>query len=195
MGSTLLGVQHDFIRPNTPTDQAQVERTHRTLDGFVGLPDPSLDVVQLQVRLDSERELHNHYFASRASDCRGRPPLSAHPELQRPRRPYRVEWERTLFDEQRVYAYLATIPLSRKVSKTGQIQLSGQSRSVGRGYAEQTVTVLCDAPTHEWVVTLADGTVVKRLPIHGMDVTTLTGIPDIPDKQLPPLQLTLPLAA
>ena len=34
-----LGVEHRFIRPNTPTDQVEVERTHRTLDGFVGLPD------------------------------------------------------------------------------------------------------------------------------------------------------------
>jgi hypothetical protein len=88
-----------------------------------------------------------------------------------------VEWERALFDEQRVYAYLATIPPSRKVSKTGQIQLSGQSRSVGRAYAEQTATLQCDALAHEWVVTLADSTVVKRLAIHGMDITTLTGIP------------------
>jgi len=31
-----LGVEHRFSRPNTPTDQAQIERTHRTLDGFVG---------------------------------------------------------------------------------------------------------------------------------------------------------------
>jgi hypothetical protein len=116
----------------------------------------------------------------------------AHPELLRPRRPYRLEW--ALFDEQRVSAYLATIPLSRKVSKTGQIHLSGQSRSVGRAYAEQTVTVQCDAPRREWVVTLADDIVVKRLPIQGMDVTALTGIPGIPDEQLPPIQLTLPLA-
>jgi len=190
-----LGVQHDFIRPNTPTDQAHIERTHRTLDGFVGLPDPRLDLAQLQQRLDSERELHNHFFASRASDCSGRAPLVAHPELLQPRRPYRVEWERALFDEQRVYAYLATIPLTRKVSKTGQIHLSGQSRSVGRGYAEQTVTVQCDPQTREWVVSLAEQVEVKRLAIRGMDVTSLTGIPDMPDEQLPPIQLTLPLAA
>jgi transposase-like protein len=190
-----LGVQHDFIRPNTPTDQAEVERTHRTLDGFVGLPDPQLDVAQLQQRLDSERELHNCFFASRASDCRGRPPLLAHPELLRPRRPYRLEWERALFDEQRVYAYLATIPLTRKVSKTGQIQLGGQSRSVGRAYAAQTVMVQCDPRTREWVVSVANQIEVKRLAIRGLDVTSLTGIPDTPIANLPPIQLTLPLAA
>jgi hypothetical protein len=45
------------------------------------------------------------------------------------------------------------------------------------------------------MVTLADKTVVKRLLIHGLDATALTGIADTPDEQLPPIQLTLPLAA
>jgi len=190
-----LGVQHRFIRPNTPTDQAEVERTHRTLDGFVGLPDRRLDVVQLQQRLDSERELHNRFFGSRASNCAGRPPLLAHPELLRPRRLYRLEWERALFDEQRVYAYLATIPLTRKVSSSGQIHLYGAVHSVGRATGGQVVTVQCDPHTREWIVTQVDGTAVKRLPVQGLDVTALTGIVDIPTVELPPIQLTLPLTA
>jgi len=190
-----LGVEHRFIRPNTPTDQAQIERTHRTLDGFVGLPDRRLDLEQLQQRLDIEREQHNRFFPSRASDCAGRPPVMAHPELLRPRRPYRLECERQLFDEQRVYDYLATIDLERKVSSTGQIQLRGRSRAVGRAYAGQSVIVQCDSQTHDWVVNLADGSYVKRLPIDGLDVTTLTGITDMPRADLPPIQLTLPLAA
>lgn len=190
-----LGVVHHFSRPGNPTDQAEVERTHRTVDGFVGLPNPQLDLSTLQQRLDAERELHNHYFPSRASDCAGRPPLLAHPELLRPRRPYRVEWERALFDEQRVYDYLASIPLERKVSRTGQIQLCGRSRSVGRAIAGQVVRVECDALRREWVVRLISGVEVKRLPIVGLDAPSLTGIADVKAHDLPPLQLTLPLAA
>jgi hypothetical protein len=57
------------------------------------------------------------------------------------------------------------------------------------------VIVQCDSKTHEWVVHLADSTYVKRLPIDGLDVTTLTGITDMPLADLPPVQLTLPLAA
>jgi hypothetical protein len=98
-----LGVVHRFSRPATPTDQAQIERTHRTLDNFVGLPDQRPDLATLQMRLDLEREQHNAWFPSRASDCAGRPPLRAHPELLMPRRPYQPFWERELFDEQRVY--------------------------------------------------------------------------------------------
>jgi transposase-like protein len=190
-----LGVEHRFIRPNTPTDQAQIERTHRTLDGFGGLPDRRLDLEQLQQRLDIEREQHNRFFPSRASDCAGRPPLLAHPELLRSRRPYRLECERQLFDEQRVYDYLASIPLERKVSSTGQIQLRGRSCAVGRALAGQMVLVQCDAKTHEWVVHQADGVELKRLPIYGLDVTALTGIADMPLPEPAPIQLTLPLAA
>jgi len=190
-----LGVAHRFIRPHTPTDQAQVERSHRTLDGFVGLPDPRLDVEQLQQRLDAERELHNGCFCSRASDCGGRPPLIAHPELLRPRRPYRLECERALFDEQRVYAYLATISLTRQVSSTGQIHLYGALHSVGRGCAGQSVTVRCDPQARAWIVMQADGSEVKRLRMQGMDVTALTGIADAPPLERVPIQLTLPLTA
>ena len=121
--------------------------------------------------------------------------MLAHPELEVPRRPYRLEWERQLFNEQRVYDYLASIRLERKVSSTGQIQLRGRSCGVGRAVAGQSVIVQCDAETHEWVVHQSNGVEVKRLPICGLDVTTLTGITDMPMSDVPPLQLTLPLVA
>jgi hypothetical protein len=144
------------------------------------LPDPRQDVIQLQQRRDTERELHNRNFACRASDCAGRPPLLAHPELLRPRREYHLEWERALFDEQRVYAYLATVSLTRKVTSTGQIHFYGVLRSVGRGLAGQSVNVQCEARTRVRVVSQADGTELKRSPMEGMDVTSLTGIADTP---------------
>lgn len=190
-----LGVAHHFIRPHTPTDQPQIERTHRTLDGFVGLPDDTLDLCALQQRLDREREQHNHWLPSRASDCAGRPPLIAHPALLQPRRRYRVEWERVLFNDQRVYEYLASIPLRRLVSSVGQIQIGEQVHSVGRAFAGQSVAVVCDVASRSWRVSLADGMVIKRLPIQGLDVTSLTGIPETPEVDLPLIQLTLPLAA
>jgi transposase InsO family protein len=187
-----LGVIHRFIRPGQPTDQAQIERTHRTLDNFADIPDGLSDLACLQQRLDAEREQYNTLFPAVASDCAGHPPLLAHPELLLSRRPYRVEWERMLFDEQRVYQYLATVVLSRKVSKVGQIQLGGCSRGVGRAYAGQTLVVRCDAHTHEWVVRTAEGNEVARLAVQGVDVSSLTGLPDEPSLESHPIQLTLP---
>jgi hypothetical protein len=100
-----------------------------------------------------------------------------------------------LFDEERVYAYLATTTLSRKVSSKGQIQLGGRSRSVGSRFANQTVTVRCEAASREWVVINADGVELKRLSIEGLDTCSLTGLPAEETLELPPIQLTLPLAA
>jgi transposase InsO family protein len=187
-----LGVVHRFSRPRQPTDQAQIERTHRTLSNFAHLLDRLPDLATLQQRLDLEREQYNHWFPSRASDCARRPPLVAHPELKQGRRPYRVEWERQLFNEQQVYDYLATIGLSRKVTQVGQIQLGGRSVGVGRAYAGQTVTVGCDPVARQWVVRMEDGTEVARLPIQGVDMTTLSGISDEPLMEPSPIQLTLP---
>jgi transposase-like protein len=187
-----LGVVHRFIRPATPTDQAQIERTHRTLDNFVGLPDERPDLATLQMRLDLEREQHNAWFPSRASDCASRPPLRAHPELLVPRRPYQPDWERELFEEQRVYDYLATIELERKVSRSGQIQLGGRSRSVGRAYVGQIVHLRCDEIAHQWVVTSSDGVKLARLAVEGISVSELTGLVDEPLTLAAPIQLTLP---
>jgi hypothetical protein len=187
-----LGVAHQFSRPATPTDQAQIERTHRTLDNLTGMLDGLADLSSLQARLDAERELYNRLFPSRASDCNGRPPLRAHPELRQPRRRYRLEWERQLFNEQLVYQQLARVQVERRVTQVGQIQLSGRSVGVGRAYAGQTLNVCCDASKRQWLISSEDGQVVAEQPIHGCDVTSLTGIPDDSLLELPPIQLTLP---
>jgi len=80
------------------------KRNHRTLDNFA-LDDEALgDTEHLQQAFDRERCVHNHQFPSQASDCAGRPPVVAHPELLTPRRYYQPELELALFDLQRVYS-------------------------------------------------------------------------------------------
>jgi transposase InsO family protein len=189
-----LGVLHRRIRPGRPTDQAQIERSHRTLANFVGTPEGLPDLPSLQQRLDLEREQHNAWFPSRASDCAGRPPLVAHPEVRHARRPFRVEWERRLFDEQRVYSHLASVTLQRKVSTNGRISLGRRLFQVGRRWAGQMVDVRCDPLTREWVAQVAENELVRH-PIVGVDAATLTGIADIPSSEEQPIQLTLPCFA
>ena len=70
-----LGIKHNFIRSHQPTDQPQVERNHRTLDGFTDDEHSRQDLSCFQQSLDQERYLYNHQFPSRASDCDGLPPL------------------------------------------------------------------------------------------------------------------------
>jgi hypothetical protein len=139
-----------------------------------------------------EREQYNHWFPARASDCGGRAPLLAHPELLFPRRPYRPAWEQQLFEEQRVYDNLAPIGLESKVSQVGQIQVGGRSLGIGRAYAGQTVSIGCDGAARQWVVDDQEGKLVTQLPVRGVDSSSLTGLSDEPAVTEQPIQLTLP---
>lgn len=187
-----LGIQHRLIRPGHPTDQAHIERSHRTLNDFALDDEALLDMAHLQPALDRERAIHNQAFPCHASDCAGRPPLSAHPELLHPRRPYRPEQEWALFDLQRVYDYLATVHLQRKVASNGLVKLGQQTYAVGRRYAAQTLQVHFDPQQAQWVFLTAAGEEIARRAPKNLTVQHLTGLEPAEHQPLPPLQLTLP---
>jgi hypothetical protein len=194
-----LGIKHNFIRSHQPTDQPQVERNHRTLDGFTEDKHSRQDLSCFQQSLDQERYLYNHQFPSRASDCDGLPPLQAHPALLLPRRPYQPEWEVLMFDLQRVYDFLATFSFDRKVNRNGQVTLKGHHYTVGLAHKGKTIQVRLDAYTQEWMFLEQDGQgqeqVLSRRKLFGIDFETLTGLEKLEDlSTLPPVQLTLPLA-
>lgn len=199
-----LGIKHNFIRPGTPTDQPQLERGHRTLDDLAFNKQSLSSLEALQQALDHERQVYLQEFPSRASDCNGQPPLTAHPSLLSPRRKYSREAELSLFSLQRVYEFLATFTFKRKVSAYGCISL-GRQQSFGRQLFRQlknkTVTVKCDPSKGEWVVyqnpTDPDKPKVElaRRPIKFLSIEGLTGL-DPDEKQIhEPLQLTLPFLA
>lgn len=194
-----LGIQHNFIRSHRPTDQPQVERNHRTLDGLTEDESSRQDLVSFQRSLDQERHVYNSEFPSRASDCGGDPPLQAHPGLLHPRRPYRAELEALLFDMQRVYHYLAGFTFERKVNRNGQVTLKGHHYTVGLVHKEKQILVRLDEQTQEWMFLERDAQGLEhelnRRPLFGLDLFSLTGL-DTPIglAHLLPIQLTLPLA-
>jgi hypothetical protein len=195
-----LGIKHNFIRSHQPTDQPQVERNHRTLDGFTDDEHSRQDLTSFQQALDREPHTYNHQFPSRASDCDGRSPLKAHPALLSPRRPYPPDWEVRLFDLQRVYDFLATFTFERKVNRNGQVTLKGHPYTVGLAHQEKSIRVRLDANTQEWLFLQRDeqgqAQVLSHRPLVGLDFKTLTGL-ERPEhlSSFPPIQLTLPLAA
>jgi hypothetical protein len=119
-------IRHILIRPGKPTDNAEVERCHRTVYDYAIAGKPARDIQALQARLDNAVHELNEELPSRAEGCAGQPPVKAHPELLIPRRSFRAEHELALFDLQRVDAYLATFMWKRKVGTHGQISLGGQ---------------------------------------------------------------------
>jgi len=193
-----LGVQHLRIRPHCATDQPQIERNHRTLDGLAMNAGDLVNLDTLQQALDRERQVYNTAFPVRASDCAGRPPLTVHPELRWPHRPYDPNVELALFALQRVYDYLATFTFERKVNSVGQVSLGSQVYSVGKRWAGHTVTVQFDPAQAAWVfyeagspAEQAPPEIARRAP-KGLDVKTLTGLE--PQEQAParPIQLSFP---
>ena len=196
-----LGIHHELIRPGIPDRSCRVERGHRTLDNLALDEEALRDLAHLQPALDRERQVYLYEFPCHASDCHGRPPISAHPELLQPRRYYHPELEPLLFSMQRVYLYLATFTFERMVSTSGAVALCGQV-SIGRKYArelpDRKVWVRCDPDSQEWVFFRKDAPdspeliELTRRPIKHLDFETLTGLE--PPVTLPaePVQLSLP---
>jgi hypothetical protein len=191
-----LGVKHRLIRPGCPTDQPQIERNHRTLDGFA-LDDQALvDLHYLQLALDRETHVHNYQFPSWASDCAGHPPLIAHPELLQPRRYYQPELELVLFDMQRVYDYLASFTFKRTVNASGQVSLGRHMYSLGKPLVRErklrTVLVRFDSDQQQWLFLTETQEELVRRSLKGLDISTLTGLDPRDIQATPPVQLTLP---
>lgn len=197
-----LGIHHIFIRPGMPTDHAQVERGHRTFDNLALNEEALQDVEHLQLALDRERWVYLHEFPCHASDCHGRPPLIAHPELLRPRHFYQPELEPLLFSMQRVYNFLATYTFERKVSTSGCVSLTHQV-SIGRQLARQLcehpfVWIRLDPQSLEWrifqkPVSSQDPLVeLARRPLKRLDFQTITGLDPCLPLPAVPVQLPLP---
>ncbi len=197
-----LGIKHRFIRPAIPTDHAQVERGHRTLDGLAFERQSLTNVEQLQHSLDRERQVYLWHFPSHASDCAGRPPLQVHPELLHPRRPYQPESELQLFSMQQVFDFLATFTFERKISHSGCVSLTHQvsiGRNLAREIPNRMAWVRCDPVRREWVFYRKSEndqdelTELVRRPIERLDVKVLTGLdPEMVPPVPQPVQLSLP---
>lgn len=190
-----LGIDHLVIRPGTPTDNAEVERCHRTINDYAIIGNEAASLAELQGLLDQAVQELAFELVSHAQGCRGRPPVVAHPELLQPRRPFQAEQELACFDLQRVDAYLATMSWERQVGSSGQITLGGrhQRYGVGRCYAGQQVLVRFDAHQRQFVFFAASEPEqeIGRRAARNLDVPDLTGLAAWPTG-LGPQQLRLP---
>jgi transposase InsO family protein len=191
-----LGILHLMSRSGIPTDNAEVERCHRTIHDYAVVGNEGADLAELQSILDEAVYELCFELPSRAEGCGGLTPVEAHPELLQPRRPFQPEHELAHFDLRAVDAFLATFVWHRKVGKTGQITMAGsQNRySVGRNYARQLVLVRLDPTDRHFVFSLADEPEreIGRRPVKKINSAELTGIASWPIG-LGVQQLILPL--
>lgn len=173
-----LGIEHLVTRPGQPTDNAEVERCHRTVTDYAVMGNEKVAPATLQTILDEAVDELLAELPSRAEGCAGRPPLEAHPELLQAPRPFRPELELVHFDLRRVDAYLATLTWERVVGKTGQVDLGGHRYSVGRPYARRQVRIQFDPADRHFVLYDPDRPEIeiRRRPALGLQVTDLTGL-------------------
>lgn len=188
-----LGITHHFGRPGQATDQAHVEREHRTLFDWLAQPQLLANLAALQAGLDEARYMHNYVLPSHAGDCQGRPPVEAHPEVLQPLRPYHPAAEWALFDLARVDRFLAQFTWSYKVSKVGQVDIAQHRYSAGKAYAGQRVDVRFDPQDRHFVFHEGqNGNLVKRCLAKGLDVATITGLEAPVPEPCEPIQLSFP---
>ena len=197
-----LGIEHRLIPRRTPKRNGTVERSHRTLKERT-LENQAFESAEtLQKQVDADWQELNAECPSRARGCSGQPPLQAHPELLDNPRLYRPEWERELFDLQRVDAYLAEFTWFRTCTSVGQLRMRNIRYSLGAVWAHQEVSVTYDPEHRQFVFSQVRAKSRKgqeqpqlepvRRDAKNLSVEDLTGLPEaLPD--LPTRQLMFPL--
>lgn len=185
-----LGVTLLFSRYGRPTDQGLTERSHQLWDQQVLESQQFAQWSALQQALTRRRDFVNGRLP--CATLGERPPLVAHPEALRPRRPYRPEWEAQLLDRQRVADYLARGEWFRLASNIGAVTLGGRRYALGRAWARWQVTIHYDA-TDDHLVFAAGAEWQQRLPAKGLTVEALMG--DLSAlTRLPARQLAFPIS-
>jgi hypothetical protein len=186
-----LGIEHTLSRSRHPTDQPQVERSHRTV-GDMAWKDLQCDTVeQLQVLLDDCCQRYNHEFPVQAAGCAGRPPLDVYPWAQHSGRPFHPELEWELFDLQRVDAYLASSVWTRTVSHNGQVNIGRHYYQVGSVHADETISVRFVPGRRTFRFEADDGSWTIEHPAIGLDKVDIIGRMRI--EHVCPLVFQLPL--
>jgi len=190
-----LGIKHIVGRYRKPTDQAHIERTHRTLGDMVW-KDTRFDMVEhLQFALDDSRNRYHYELPVQASNCHGKPPLVVYPYAQHSGRPFHPSLEWDLFDMNLVDCYLSSFVWTRKVTSHGKVTVAKQAYSIGRDYAGQKVSVRFVSGSRSFRFQAQDGTVLSEQSAKGLDKGDIIG--RIPIGAVPPtlfFQLPLSLA-
>lgn len=175
-----LGITQQVIPAGEPTENAEVERGHHTVNEYVLWGQERLTTAQLNLQLEQATYELAYQLPSHAKHCQGQSPVEAYPALCDPQRPYHPDLERQRFSLGRVDAFLADKVWLRLVSKTGQITIGEQRRySVGRQYARGQVWVRFDPHDRHFVFyqenpeTPAPGQEIARRPARGLEVADL----------------------
>jgi hypothetical protein len=169
-----LGITHDLAR--SAQDNGCIERDNRTWWERVALGRTLHTLEEVQQVSDEEQIWINEKLPSKGRECAGQPPLVAYPQARTPRRAYTRAKELELFSIERVYDFLSTQFWWRRVSRMGQIAISGHQYSIGQAWRGEEVRVTFDL--HQTLFRVEDdrGETIKCLIPKNLTVEYITGL-------------------
>jgi len=188
-----LDIEHQLSRPQRPTDQPHVERSHRTVGDLAWKDQPFASLEQLQTLLDDCCQQYNHAFPSHAGHCHGQPPLDADPWSIHTGRTYTPDLETQLFSMQRVDLYLARFVWTRGVSANGTARIGRHSYYIGRKHDGETVSVRFVPGPRVFRFESSDGSWFVERAARGLDQDDIIGAEPVPTAYPLFFQLPLPL--
>ncbi len=171
-----LGVTHVLSRRKRPTDQAQVERNHRTQGDFVWKDQSFEQFEQLQQALDYHRRVYNEAYPSEAEHCHGHAPLSVFLTARSTGRSYHPDLEWETFDLDRVDTFLAKQVWTRKVARNGTIHLGDHYYILGKNWKSLSVSIRFLPGSRSFHFQSADGLLSADLPALGLEKEQLIGL-------------------
>ena len=186
-----LGIAVRFIHRKPPAEHAQIERTHQTITQQAVLGQTFADAADLQKMLTGRIVFLNMDYPS--CSLHGQAPLTAYPNAEQTKRPYRLEWEKEFLNMQPVYDYLAKGRWFRITSSVGTFSLGSQRYNARSKFARQTLEITFDSQSCEFICLPERTTQPFRLPVQGLTKEALMGELD-PLTTIPAYQLALPFS-
>lgn len=184
-----LGIDLMFSRKFRPTDQAIVERSHKTLEAQI-LKGKSFNTIhELHKHCDHRRYKLNQVIPS--SSTENLPPLDAFPQAWHSNKSYRPETEKTRIDLDRVYKFLSQGQWYRKAGKTKTISLGGQWYYLKHVEPHTKVRVSFCYKTRQVVFRNVKEQIIGEQGLKGISIKYLMGEPFF-NTFTPNFQLQLP---
>jgi len=184
-----LGIDLIYSRKYRPTDQAVVERAHRTIADQV-LKGQSFDSLKALHRYcDARRKCLNEQIPS--SSTKGLPPLMAFPNAKFSGRAYRPEIERKLIQLPRIFQFLSQGKWNRKAGKTKTVHLGGQWYYIKKAASFSKVRITFEKKENLLIFRDVNELILDKQPIKGITTEILMGETFF-EASLPDFQLQLP---
>ena len=161
-----LGVEVCFITQPPPMQNAEIERSHRTMERQVLQGQSYTSWQELFAHCHQRRKRLNTTLGNRMLG--GKAPLQCFPEACHSKRPYAVEQEGELIDRQRIYAYLAQCEWYRKVSTSQCLSLGGQLYYLPKKYRSKHLQITFCSKEQQLIFRDAKELIVAKKPIKKM---------------------------